>query len=136
MELPDPKSAKFRNTIVFALLILIVGAIYWHFNPKTTTGDAARAAMTPAQRAIADRLIALKPGSSVADVSAILGKPFEDQKVLARWKGPATPDKTRVIAHLPGGKLERLTYLARDLTWSWSIQTAGKKMVVVVDKAK
>jgi hypothetical protein len=134
MELPDPKSAKFRNTIVFALLILIAGAIYWQFNPRTATGNAARAAMSPEQRAIADRLLAVKPGASVAEVSAILGQPFDNQEMLARWKGPATPDKTRIIAHLPGRKLERLTYLARNSTWSWSIQTDGKKMVVVAGR--
>jgi hypothetical protein len=130
MELPDPKSAKFRNVIVFALLVLIAGAIYWQFGPKTATGEAALAAMSAEQRAIAKRLLALKPGASVADVSAILGQPFENQEVLARWKGPAATGDTRIIAHLPGGKLEKLTYLARDLSWSWTIQTDGKQMVV------
>jgi hypothetical protein len=130
MELPDPKSPKFRNTIVFALLILIAGTIYWRFNPKPAKGDAALAAMSTEQRAIAKRLLALKPGASVADLSAILGKPFEEKKVLARWKGPITPDKTRITAHLPSGKLEQLTYIADDRSWSWTIRSDGTRMVV------
>ena len=68
-----------------------------------------------------------------ADV-AILGAPFENQDVFARWRGPVTPEKTRILAQFPGKKLNKLTYLATDLTWSWTIQSNGQRMVVVEAK--
>jgi hypothetical protein len=134
MELPDPKSQKFKNMIVFAGLIMIAGGIYWLYGPQTVTGKAALDAMSPEQRAIAGRLTALKPGAPLDELNAILGQPMENRDVLVRWKGPVTPEKTRILAQLPDKKLNKLTYMALDLSWSWTIQSDGTRMVVVEDE--
>mgnify|MGYP000312142700 CR=1 FL=1 len=131
MELPDPKSARFRNVVVFAAIILVAGGAYWLYGPRTVTGKAALKAMTPEQRAIAERLAALPAGASLSELNGILGQPMENQEVLVRWKGPVAPEKTRILAHLPGKKLGKLTYMALDRSWSWTIQSDGKRMAVV-----
>ena len=134
MQLPDPSSQRFKNLAGLVALIAAGGLAFWAFGPKTKQGQAAYAAMSGPQQAIAAKLLALPPGAPVSAVSAILGTPFENQDVFARWRGPVTPEKTRILAQFPGKKLNKLTYLATDLTWSWTIQSNGQRMVVVEAK--
>lgn len=131
MELPDPNSQKFKNMIILAIVVMIAGGVFWMYGPKTATGKAALTVMTPAQKAIAERLAALPPGATVEQLNAILGTPMENQDVLVRWKGPVAPEKTRILAQLPDKKLNKLTYKALDLSWRWAIQSDGKQMVIV-----
>lgn len=134
MQLPDPSSQRFKNLAGLVAVIAAGGIAFWAFGPKTQHGKAAYAAMSEPQRAIAAKLLALPPGAPVSAVSAILGAPSENQDVFARWRGPVTPEKTRILAQFPGKKLNKLTYLATDLTWSWTIQSNGQRMVVVEEK--